>query len=119
MTSIGIKSLKLHGYHGVHPEEQVLGSKFLYHVEVSVPQIKGSSTDFIQETIDYTQLIEIIKEVNSKSAKLLEFLCQSISDKISTQFPEIEEITVEIEKLQAPISEEIGSVYVKNIWKKV
>ena len=118
MTIIGLKSLKLYGYHGVHAEERVLGGHFNYQVKVEIEEVNGNHTDQIQDTLDYTRLIAIVKEIHATPQNLLEYLAESISKRIRTEFQEVMSISVEIEKLKPPVPEDIHAVFVRNEWKR-
>ena len=53
MDKIIIKDLELFGRHGVYPEEQVLGQKFLVSAELFMDTRKAGKTDCLEESVNY------------------------------------------------------------------
>ena len=60
MFTIKINKLKLFGYHGVYKEEGIVGGQFELNVEVSY--YEDGFVYELHETINYVNIIEIIKK---------------------------------------------------------
>lgn len=116
MFEIIIKNLILFGYHGVHREEKSNGQEFLFNISIFIDKkISGKDgfleKDYIQNTINYSDVIEIVKYINDNNKfDLLETLSGDIALKILSFSPVIEKVRVRVEKTSPPIREKIGSV---------
>jgi len=105
-----VEELKLYGYHGIHEEERKHGTFFQYDLSVQTEFSLGMESDELRDTLNYVELIEIIKEANAVPAKLLEYLGGKISRAIFEAHPRAKEIRLKIQKLNPPIGEELKSV---------
>ncbi len=118
MFKINIKDLKLFGYHGVKQEEKTSGQNFLFNISVDIAKDSfekdGSYQDNILDTVNYSEIITLVKEINSKNRfNLLETFSEVLAEKIISYSPLILKVKVRIEKISPPIKESIGSVGVE------
>jgi dihydroneopterin aldolase / 2-amino-4-hydroxy-6-hydroxymethyldihydropteridine diphosphokinase len=115
MYKIFIKNLKLFGYHGVNPEEKINGQDFIFN---AVVQLKGDCekpaialNDDISNTVNYSEIITVIKEANSsKKFDLLETLSGQVAQNILDFSPLISKVMVKVEKPNPPIKDLLESV---------
>ncbi|KZV48992.1 dihydroneopterin aldolase family protein [Dorcoceras hygrometricum] len=54
-----LRGLKFHGYHGVYPEERVLGQKFLVDVDAWMDLQAAGNSDDISDTVSYTTIYRL------------------------------------------------------------
>jgi 7,8-dihydroneopterin aldolase/epimerase/oxygenase len=94
---VELRGLHVFGYHGVEEEEQRLGQLFLYDVEFEVGD-RGAN-DRIEDAVDYREVAQAIREVNSRRFALLEGLATAVADALMAQFP-IENVRVRVRKPQ-------------------
>ncbi len=118
MFKIKIKDLKLFGYHGVKQEEKTSGQNFLFNVDIDIAKSSfkkdGLYQDDILNTVNYSEIIKLIKEINSDNKfNLLETFSEVLVEKIISYSPLILKTKVKIEKISPPIKESIGSVGVE------
>ena len=118
MFKIKIKDLKLFGYHGVKQEEKTSGQNFLFNISIDIAKDSfekdGSYQDNILDTVNYSEIITLIKEINSNNRfNLLETFSEVLAEKIISYSPLILKVKVRIEKISPPIKESIGSVGVE------
>ena len=114
MYKITIKNLNLFGYHGVKESEKKNGQNFLFNVEIVLDSKKFKDTDNLEDTLNYSTAIEIIKNINaSQRCNLLETLSRIIANRIMRMSPLVEKVSVKIEKTSPPIKENIESVGVE------
>jgi len=119
MFKILIKNLNLFGYHGVREEEKKHGQNFLFNIEVYINKSSFLDDDNIESTINYSKVVELIKEINGKNRfNLLETFSQSIATRILNMAPFVERVRVKIEKTSPPIKENLQSVGVECILEK-
>jgi len=70
-----IEGLEVYGHHGVPAEERVMGQRLLYDVRLTIEECRAAETDQVEDTVDYTEVIDLITEVaTEKSYSLLERL---------------------------------------------
>ncbi|HVJ50491.1 dihydroneopterin aldolase [Desulfitobacterium sp.] len=101
--AIHLKGLEFYGYHGVMPEEKVLGQRFIVDVDLYQDLRKPGSSDQVADTINYAEVYQLIKTiVTSEPFHLLERLAEEIAKQMLNAFS-CEALRVEIHKPQAPI----------------
>src|ERR1700749_2485016 len=102
MLKIELSKLKFHGFHGVHEEETKTGGDFEVNMVVYFKP-EHIPVRHLDETIDYTQLYEVVKTRMQKPTKLLETLVTEIAQQILNTFSRVEEVAISIQKLNPPI----------------
>ena len=102
MLKIELSNLQFHGFHGIHEEESKTGGNFevnlAVYFESAVVPIRH-----MNETIDYTLLYELVKRRMEKPTRLLETLATEIAQEVLSVFSKVQEVSVNIKKLNAPI----------------
>ncbi len=106
---IHLQKVKLFGYHGLHAGEEVTGGEFevslvTHYIPEQIPINK------IEETLDYTALLALVREKMKKPVHLLETLATEISSEIIAKFSIVTEVDISISKLHPPIENFEGSV---------
>ncbi len=108
--TIVVEGLKIFAYHGVFPQETMVGNMFEVSLSVEFnpePAMRGDRVDL---TINYAELIDIIKDVMAYPSKLIEHVCFRIYQNITHRFPRITGGVISIYKLQPPVSVELDRV---------
>lgn len=111
---IKLNKMVFYGHHGVHPEERKLGQRFMVDFCFETEDKNDKNIKHIEDTIDYTQVFEIIKDVlENKEFMLLENCGNTILDSIMNSFPKISKCIVNIQKPSVPIKGSLESVEVE------
>ena len=106
---VHLRKVRFNGFHGLDAGEEITGGEF--EVDLKATFIPPQSTiTSIDNTLDYTTLLEIIKEIMKKPALLLETLATEIASEIFAKFSIVTEVAISIFKLQPPIKSFEGSV---------
>ncbi len=114
MTSkILLENIKIYAFHGVLPEEKIIGNYFLVNAEIHADLQKASESDDLKNTINYAEINEIIHDEMRIPSNLLEFVAGRIIKKISENFPEITFIKIKITKTNPPMKGEMTGVSVE------
>ena len=93
--------MAFHGRHGVRPAEREQAQEFKVDIEVEADLLRPARTDQVADTIDYTKLRRIAKEViEGPPASLLEALAGRIADQV-LQLPGVVSVSVRIAKRPA------------------
>lgn len=111
---IGIDRMLFWAYHGVYENERKQGGQFEVNILIETDYTKASLTDNLTDTIDYTQIYNIINEEMGIPSNLLEHVAKRITDRLIFSFPQITSGTIKIAKLNPPILGNIGSVWIEN-----
>lgn len=106
---VHLQNVRVAGLHGLHEGEEVIGGEFEVNlITTFIPYTLPVST--IDQTVDYTALLSLVKERMKKPAFLLETLATEIASEIFAKFPVVTELAISISKLHPPIVNFEGSV---------
>ena len=110
MYTIYLNNLQFHGYHGLFDEEKIIGNEFVVNVEIVL--LNEQIILDLNQSIDYSKVYEIIKDIMKTPTPLLETIVVNISDAIYAYNKNIKEINIKIEKKNPPIQNFMGNVAV-------
>ena len=111
---INIKGLEVFANHGVYPEENKLGQKFVVNAVLYVDTRKAGLTDDLTLSVNYGTVCHQITEfLTENTYKLIERASEELARYILVSNPLVCEIDVEIEKPGAPIGLPLENVSVK------
>lgn len=114
MDLISVKELTVYAYHGVMPEENVVGQRFDISVDMYVDNSSAVKNDDIKEAVNYAEVCHKIKEfVENNTYNLIETLAERLAERLLISYNSIEKLTVEIKKPWAPIHMPLDTVSVK------
>lgn len=114
---IHLRGLEFYAYHGVMPEEQVLGQRFVIDMDLYADLRQAGSSDQVGDTIHYGEVYQVIKDcVTGEKHQLLEHLAQDLAQRVLEQFSCVS-VRVEVHKPQAPIPGIFRDVSVE-IWRE-
>jgi len=112
MNIVSIHNLKVYGYHGCLPEEEVIGTTYLIDIDVYTDFSEAAKNDDLSKTIDYVVIAEIVKKEMSIRAKLIETVCQRIVSRIKSEYPKAHKVKVVLFKINPPAGANLESVSV-------
>ncbi len=113
MDRICLKNMIFYGYHGVMPEEQRLGQRFSIDAELRLPLGRASRTDALEDTVNYAEVYELIRQVTEEERyALIERLAGEIGRRVLARFPLLDSIAVTVHKPSAPVPGPLGDVAV-------
>lgn len=105
MDKIIMKNLAFFGYHGVLQEENVLGQKFFIDIELYLDLKKAGLSDNVDDTISYADVYDNVKNiVENKKFNLLEALAEDIAMTTLNNYSNLQEISINIRKPEAPVN---------------
>jgi dihydroneopterin aldolase len=108
MNKITLKNMKFFGYHGVFDFEKKQGQIFVVDVEMYCDIDKAMESDNIEDTVDYSQIYGIVKEITQNNRyNLLERLGNVIANEIMKKNSKIFDIIIRIRKPDAPLDGEL------------
>jgi dihydroneopterin aldolase len=123
-TKICLKNIKFHSYIGCFEEEKLIGQLFSININITHNLSTAMLTDNINDTINYQNIYLIIAEVMKDKYNLIEHVAYKIIDELWLAYPQIENIELEINKLNPPIKADIESaalyIYIsKHEWENM
>lgn len=119
---IKIKNLEVYARHGVFPEENKLGQKFLISAVLSVNTRKAGKTDDLTASVDYGSICRFIDAyMREHTHKLLERVAEDLARELLLHTSRLEGIRLEIQKPWAPVGLplETVSVEIERRWHTV
>ncbi|MCQ4637822.1 2-amino-4-hydroxy-6-hydroxymethyldihydropteridine diphosphokinase [Anaerovorax odorimutans] len=114
MDKINIKNLEVFANHGVFPEENALGQKFLLSAVLYTETRKAGLTDDLTASIHYGEVSQTMKHfVETHTFKLLETVAEKLAFELLTGFPRLQRVELEIKKPWAPVGLPLETVSVE------
>lgn len=118
MVTIEVNNLILRAHHGVMEQERAVGNDFSVTVHLQVELSDDALlSDDVHSTINYADVVAIVKHVMAQPCNLLETVCQRLALQLRSGFPNITGGLVRIAKLSPPIEGiKLDSVAVAISW---
>jgi len=117
-TEILLQGLDFHAFHGVYPEENLLGNRFRVDIKMQVEVPFNPINEDLGHTVDYVIVYNLVKKEMDIPCKLLETLGQKICNAVAVEFPSVLSIETSISKANPAIGGLCEWVSVKTHWLK-
>ncbi len=112
MSIISIEGMEFFAYHGCFTEEQIIGTNFNVDLFLTIDTSKAENTDNLYDTVNYQDVFQLVKAEMQVTSKLLEHVAKRILNVVIAKFPEIENATIKIKKLNPPLGGKMDFVSV-------
>src|SRR4051794_10015914 len=100
MLTISLHCIRIHGPHGLYPEEAERGNDFEIDIDLRLPATIAEDWPLV----DYSRINEIVRlVVKGDRVPLLEMLVREIWLKLRAEWPQLTHIKVCIRKLRPPM----------------
>ena len=122
MDKIYIKDLEIFSFHGVMPEEKVLGQKFILSFELDIDLRIAGKTDDLTKTVHYGELAQKVEEEFTKTSyDLIEKAAEGICEFILLNYPLVKKVKLLLKKPWAPTKKHVEyvAVEIERKWSKV
>ena len=116
MLSIHLNNLSFFSYHGLYENERKDGNVFTINATVSFNP--AGMIDWIDQTVDYASVYDLIKQRMTIATPLLETIVMDIAREILYSYPLVEEVHLTLTKEKPPIANFEGSVGVSYSLKR-
>ncbi|MDL4840508.1 dihydroneopterin aldolase [Aquibacillus rhizosphaerae] len=114
MDKIYLNKMSFYGYHGLFPEENKLGQRFIVDLVLEVDLQKAGESDDMNDSINYGTIFQVTQEVvEGKSRNLVEAVANDIADKLFSTFAKLSACTVKVYKPDPPIPGHYESVAIE------
>lgn len=112
MSSISLKGMQFYAYHGCFDEEQRIGTRFKVDIQFETDTSRAQKSDNIADTVSYLDVYQSVKREMSVPSHLLEHVADRIGEALLRDFPAIEHVVVEVNKLNPPLGGHLEAVSV-------
>jgi len=116
MGKIFLEGMEFFAYHGCYKEEQVIGTRFIVDLHVSLDTTIAEESDHLKDTLSYVLLYQAVKNEMEQKSHLLEHVAKRIMDSLKAGFPQIRTIELKISKVNPPIGGKVGHVCYTTSW---
>ena len=106
---IFLKEIRCYAYHGVAPQENLIGNEYIIHLKLKVNIEQAAQTDDVSDTVNYAEVYEVVKSEMAIPSKLLEHVCQRIVTHLFSKFTSVEDIEIRLSKRNPPMGADIES----------
>jgi dihydroneopterin aldolase len=105
-----MNGLEFYGYHGVIPEENRLGQRFVVDIEMDADLDEAGRTDDLGKTVNYVAVHADVRAiVEGPACKLIETVATRIADRILGAY-DVSRVRVRVLKPDVPIPATLNHV---------
>jgi len=109
MAQLVLENMEFYAFHGHYPEEQAIGGKYRVDLIIETNTELAERSDDLADTIDYSNIYQIISEEMRKPARIMEHLARRILKSIRNKMENIDKITIKLSKMHPPVGGEMHS----------
>lgn len=102
-SKIYLRNVRFHAFHGVLPQEGIVGNDYLVNLVVDYDFSSAMKTDDLQGTLNYAEVYQKVREEMVVPSKLLEHVAGRIAHRLFSDFPEIQKLQLSITKVNPPM----------------
>jgi len=114
MDNITLRQMQFYGYHGLFPEENKLGQRFIVDVQLFLSLEKAGKSDQMNDSIDYGKVYEVVQAiVEGEAMHLIEAVAEKIAGQLLGEFALLQALQVKVIKPDPPIQGHYESVSVE------
>lgn len=102
-SKIYLRNVRFHAFHGVLPQEGIVGNDYLVNLVLDYDFSSAMKTDELQGTLNYAEVYQKVREEMAMPSKLLEHVAGRIAHRLFSDFPEIQKLQLSITKVNPPM----------------
>lgn len=102
-SKIYLRNVRFHAFHGVLPQEGIVGNDYLVNLVLDYDFSSAMKTDDLQGTLNYAEVYQKVREEMAVPSKLLEHMAGRIAHRLFSDFPEIQKLQLSITKVNPPM----------------
>lgn len=102
-SKIYLRNVRFHAFHGVLPQEGIVGNDYLVNLVLDYDFSSAMRTDDLQGTLNYAEVYQKVREEMAVPSKLLEHVAGRIAHRLFSDFPEIQKLQLSITKVNPPM----------------
>ena len=102
-SKIYLRNVRFHAFHGVLPQEGIVGNDYLVNLVLDYDFSSALKTDDLQGTLNYAEVYQKVREEMAVPSKLLEHVAGRVAHRLFSDFPEIQKLQLSITKVNPPM----------------
>lgn len=102
-SKIYLRNVRFHAFHGVLPQERIVGNDYLVNLVLDYDFSSAMKTDDLQGNLNYAEVYQKVREEMAVPSKLLEHVAGRIAHRLFSDFPEIQKLQLSITKVNPPM----------------
>jgi 7,8-dihydroneopterin aldolase/epimerase/oxygenase len=104
IMQVKIGGMEFFAYHGLLPEETMIGGKFMVEMLIETDFTKAAENDDIEGTVNYSEVYDLTAKEMAVPSKLIEHVAKRIKDAVLKNIKNINYIQVTVIKLRPPVN---------------
>ena len=112
-SHIILQEMRFYAYHGVLPQERIVGGDYTVSVEVDIDTTAAMEHDVVDVTLNYAELYEVVRREILTPSDLLEHLAGRIGKAIMTAFPQVKAVDLTVMKDNPPMGADCKGAGIK------
>jgi dihydroneopterin aldolase len=104
---IYLEKLRFYSYHGVMPQERIVGGEYEVDLRVEYPFDEALRTDDVADTLNYASLYQLVEHEMSVPSRLLEHVAGRIARSVFKNMPRSKAVDIKISKKNPPMGADI------------
>lgn len=117
-SSIHLKNVRFHAFHGVMPQERATGGDFVVNLTVMADLSRAVTTDRVEDTVNYAALYDVLRDEMNIPSNLLEHVAGRIAEQVFRRFPSVSAVDVEIVKRNPPMGADCDGAAVRMVFHR-
>ena len=111
---IHVENLEIFAHHGVFPEENRLGQKFLISLTMYVDARPAGKADCLEQSVHYGEVSSFMTAyMHEHTYQLIEAAAEHLAEELLLRYPLLKGVTLELKKPWAPVGLPLETVSVK------
>ena len=102
-SNIFLDNVRLYAFHGVEEQERSVGAWFTVSVRLQYNISRAMETDSVEDTISYSDVLQVVKREMAQTSKLLEHVAGRIARAVINEFSGVEAVKVTVVKENPPM----------------
>ncbi len=102
-SKIYIRSLRVHAFHGVLPQERVVGNDYVVDVSAEYDISRAVATDNVADTLNYADMCKAINDEMAVPSQLIEHVAGRVAERLFELFPAITSLRLSLTKVNPPM----------------
>ena len=98
-----LKDVRFHAFHGVMPQERMVGADFLVNLRIGYPIGKAMESDEVGDTLNYAEVYALVAQEMKQPSNLLEHVAGRIVKSVCKNFPLVTSIDLTLMKQNPPM----------------
>ena len=122
MDKLIIKNLEVYGFHGVEPETDKSGEKYIISAELQLNLKEAGDTDRLENTVHLVKICREITDVfNQSKHKLIERCAEEVAAHILLNYPIVNHVSLSIKKpwIPAGMNIDYAGIQIEREWHSV